>query len=67
MIFLGKSKCPLYSQILVEADKIWGLPPISDTSNPLYHYFDEGFHKSCFENWERKNEVELILKKEISD
>ena len=50
----------------MEGDEIFGLPAIADTTNPLYKYFDQGFHKSCFENWDKKKQVELILKRSIS-
>jgi hypothetical protein len=67
MIFIGKSECAICGQTLMEGDEIVGLPPISDTSNPLYEYFDAGFHRSCFESWDKKNEVYFILKKEKSN
>ena len=67
LIFIGKSECAICGQTLMESDEIVGLPAISDTSNPLYQYFDQGFHKSCFESWEKKNEVQLILKKEFQN
>jgi hypothetical protein len=65
IIILGKSRCPICGELLQEGDEITGLPAISDLANPLYPYFDAGFHKSCFENWDKRNEIEAILKKEI--
>ena len=64
IIFLGKSKCPLCNEILTQEDDIIGLPPISDTSNLLYEYFDCGFHKTCYENWNKRKEIESILSNE---
>jgi hypothetical protein len=57
--------CAICGQTLMENDEMIGLPPISDTSNPLYKYFDEGFHKRCFENWDKKNDVEAILQENL--
>jgi hypothetical protein len=43
---------------------IIGLPPLIDTHHPLYTYFDTGMHQSCYNNWEKKGEVEAALDKE---
>lgn len=67
MIFLGKSECPLCGQLLVEEDEIIALPAISDTLHSLYRFFDTGFHKVCFDNWDKKLEVQAILEKEHKD
>lgn len=67
MIFAGKSRCAICGQVLMETDAIVGLPAIADTSNALYKFFDEGFHASCFENWDKKEEAELILQKERTE
>jgi hypothetical protein len=64
IIFTGKSQCAVCGKILREHDEIISLPPISDTTNPLYKYFDTGFHKSCFKHWDKKEEVQIILEKE---
>ena len=64
LIFLNESECAVCGKTLGEHDDIVGLPAISDTANPLYPYFDRGFHTSCFENWDKKEEVQRILQKE---
>ncbi|MEP7375895.1 MAG: hypothetical protein ABI675_21040 [Chitinophagaceae bacterium] len=64
MIFLGKSKCNLCGQTLMEGQKIISLPPSVDTSNQLYQYFDAGFHQSCFEVWDKKEQIESMLAEE---
>ena len=64
IIFLGITQCALCDKILKEGDELVSFPAISDNTNPLYRYFDAGFHKSCFENWDRKNEMQAILEKQ---
>jgi hypothetical protein len=64
IIFIGKDKCPVCGKILTEHDEIVSFPPVSDTANPLYQYFDKGFHKSCFEHWDKKEEIQTILENE---
>ncbi|HVU99312.1 MAG TPA: hypothetical protein VHE34_29020 [Puia sp.] len=67
LIFLDKSECALCGKVLKEHDEIVALPAASDTANPLYKYFDQGFHKSCFELWDKKEEVQAILQKQKED
>ena len=64
IILLGKSECPLCGKTLEEGEEIIGLPAISDTSHPLLAYFDNGFHKACYENWEEKDKIDEALTKE---
>lgn len=64
LIFLEQTKCALCGEILLKGDEIVGLPPSSDTTNPLYKFFDCGFHKSCYLNWEKREEVEKIIAEE---
>ncbi len=66
IIISGQSVCPLCGNPLFEKDEIIGLPAISDTRHPLYHYFDQGFHLACFQNWGKKEEIENILLKEMN-
>jgi len=61
---IGKSRCPLCGEILNAESSIISLPAISDVSNPLYHFFDSGIHESCFEKWDKKSEIDAILKDE---
>ena len=67
MIFLGKSKCALCGQTLMEGQQIKGLPPSSDTSNPLHKYFDAGFHQSCFDSWDKKEQVLFMVAEETKN
>ena len=64
MVFIGQTECPICGEVLVVGDKIWSLPPISNTNHPLWKYFDVGLHKSCYENWDKKIEVEQLLQSE---
>lgn len=67
LIFIGHTQCIVCNKMFVEVDVIIGLPPISDTANPLYEYFDAGVHKSCYDQWDIKDEIESIIRKEISN
>jgi hypothetical protein len=64
LIFIGKSICAICGKTFMTHDEIVALPPSSETANPLYQYFDQGFHKSCFEHWDKKEEVEEIIEKQ---
>lgn len=64
MIFLGRSECSICGKILAEGDDIIGLPPLIDTHHPLYRYFDTGMHRACYDNWDKKHEMEAALDKE---
>ncbi len=48
----------------MEGEEIIALPAVSNTSHPLYQYFDQGFHLRCFENWDKKNEALDLVKEE---
>jgi hypothetical protein len=48
----------------MQDEEIKGLPAISNTGHHLYHYFDQGFHLRCFENWDKKEEVLDLIKEE---
>lgn len=67
LIFLGSSKCSICNKVLNVDDEVIGLPPISDTGHPLYKYFDTGIHKSCYETWDKKEEIEALANKEKQD
>lgn len=64
LIFLDSSICPLCGKVLTAGEEIIGLPSISDNTHKLYQFFDNGFHQSCFANWEFKEEVANILREE---
>ncbi len=65
LIFLGTTKCALCGQTLMEEDDVTGLPAIADKSHPLYEYFDCGFHLTCFDNWDKKEEALKTFEDEI--
>lgn len=67
LIFLGKTECALCGKIFIDGDDIIGLPPISDIAHPLYKYFDTGMHKSCYNKWDKKDEIQAALRKEIGN
>src|SRR5262245_23882161 len=64
LIFLGHSKCALCDKILMEGDEIVGLPAATNPEHPLWRYFDAGYHAVCFENWDKKEEVNGIIEEE---
>ncbi|HOZ87108.1 MAG TPA: hypothetical protein PL029_05070 [Bacteroidia bacterium] len=64
LIFSGHTACALCGEILKEGDMIEGLPPLSEKTHPLYKYFDCGFHKSCFDSWDKKTEALALLNEE---
>jgi hypothetical protein len=64
LIFLGQSTCAICGRLLIQGEEITALPAVSNTSHPLYHYFDQGFHLQCFENWDKKNEALDLVKEE---
>ena len=67
LIFLGKTKCALCGKILIDGDEIIGIPPISDIAHPLYEYFDTGMHKLCHNTWDKKDEIQTAVSKEIGN
>lgn len=64
LIFKGVTQCAICNKVLQESDAIIGLPASSNTSHPLYTYFDCGFHHSCFDKWEHKATVQQIIDEE---
>lgn len=54
LIFLGSSTCEICGKILEEGDEIKGLPPMSNTEHPLWKHFDAGFHKACYDSWDKR-------------
>lgn len=54
LIFLGKSPCPLCGRLLLEGEPLTALPAITDTTHPLYDYFDAGLHQTCFDQWDSR-------------
>lgn len=67
LIFEGHTNCGICGKILKESDKITGLPPSSSQDNPLYNFFDQGFHQECFDNWDKKEEILDIIKRDRRD
>ena len=61
LIFIGVTECAICGKVLQEANAVTSLPPIADKQHPLYKYFDTGLHTQCFENWDNKEEVLIII------
>jgi hypothetical protein len=64
LIFLGLTECSLCGKTLTGEDAVIGLPPLIDTAHPLYRYFDTGMHQSCYDHWDKKDEIAAALEKE---
>jgi hypothetical protein len=67
LIFLGKTQCSVCGTTFIDGDEIIGIPPISDIAHPLYEYFDTGVHKSCYDKWDKKDEIQAVVDKEKSN
>jgi hypothetical protein len=57
LILLGKSSCGLCGYLLLDSETIVALPAIADAIHPLFAYFDQGFHRACFQAWEHRDEA----------
>lgn len=64
LIFLEHTRCGLCNEILHSDELITGLPPSANTEHILYKYFDQGFHQTCFDNWDKKEEVLNLIAEE---
>jgi hypothetical protein len=62
LILLGKSSCLLCGRLLLEGEPLTALPAIADTTHPLYHYFDAGFHQTCFDQWDGREAVRAAVR-----
>ncbi|MGZ0172599.1 MAG: hypothetical protein ACKVHE_23925 [Planctomycetales bacterium] len=52
LIFLGKSQCSIYGEILSVGDDIIGTSHfIADSEDPLWRFSDSGMHRDCFISW----------------
>ena len=57
LIFRGKSKCVLCNNVIAADDAVVATTHfIPDKADPLWHYSDAPFHKTCFLAWERREE-----------
>jgi hypothetical protein len=54
LLLIGRSACRLCGEPLRAEYDLAGLPALADTSHPLYDYFDQGYHQSCFARWEHR-------------
>jgi hypothetical protein len=61
LVFLGKSECPICGKVLQPGDQIVALSPLPDNKHPFWKYFDAGMHKSCYDNWDNKDEANKLL------
>jgi hypothetical protein len=61
IIIPGQSLCSLCNRPLLADETTTALPAIADTTNPLYAYFDTGFHQVCFDQWAHRVDVLAAL------
>lgn len=61
MIFLDRTKCAICGNVLATGDEVTGLPAFATKDSPLYPFSDAGFHTSCYEKWDKREEVEQII------
>ena len=59
LIIRGSTKWAVCGEVLTDDDEVAGLPHfVSDSSDPLWRYTDEGFHRQCFESLPERVEIE---------
>ena len=57
LIFTGKTKCALCSEVVAASDDIVATSHfIRDQNDSLWKYSDAAFHRRCFVAWERREE-----------
>ena len=57
LILRGQSTCSICSNDLNEGDEIVATTHfIADPTDPLWRFSDSGMHKSCFLEWEHRQE-----------
>jgi hypothetical protein len=57
LIFTGKTKCVLCSEVIAAGDDIVATSHfIGDPKDSLWQYSDAAFHQRCFAAWERREE-----------
>lgn len=57
LILLGKSTCPLCTEILETGQELVATSHfITDSKHPLWIYSDAGMHKKCFLGWKHRTE-----------
>jgi len=61
LIFFGQTNCAICGNILTENDEFVGLPAFADSDSSLYPFSDAAFHKSCYDNWGKRQEVESVI------
>ncbi len=55
LIFFGETECTICGVIVNDDDDIVTTTHfISDSSDPLWRFSDSAMHKSCFLNWQHK-------------
>jgi hypothetical protein len=57
LIFLGRSTCPICSQIINADDSIVSTTAfINDVNHPFWRFNDAAMHQVCFASWKQRNE-----------
>ena len=60
LIFLDSSLCSICNKTLKSNDNILGFASFLTNDHKFWKYSDSGMHKSCFEDWEYKEEFEKL-------
>ena len=57
IILRGKTPCRICGEVLGNTDQVLGVPAfIADDSDSLWQYSDAAFHRSCFQDWDMRDE-----------
>jgi len=62
IIILGGTTCSICGNILQESEDIVGWSSFLTKEHQFWEYSDSGMHRSCFENWENKDEFEALYR-----
>jgi hypothetical protein len=63
LIFPGKTQCPLCGNSLQQGDDIVSFPAFLPAGHALAIFSDAGFHRSCYENDSRHEEVSRLYQR----
>lgn len=66
LIFLDSSTCSLCNNVLKSDDDVLGFASFLTSDHKFWQYSDTGMHKTCFEQWEHKDEFENLYAEVMS-
>ncbi len=66
LIFLDSTTCSICNKVLKSDDAVLSLPSFLTNDHKFWKYSDSGMHKSCFEDWEHKEEFKKLYMKVMS-